>query len=195
MQDQYDDYIVQEVVPFVRQPLPERRHRRLDDGRVARRLSRREHAAEASRHRQALLRAVGRLRHEALHGRRLRRQLLLQQPSRLRRQPDRRLDAGITSRAATSIWRPAPARGSIATRRTACRASSRAAASAHHLDDWGPQGGHDWPYWQHQMCEYDERTCEARCAMASVRGLRASASPSRSLTAPAVQQVLAALIT
>ena len=24
----------------------------------------------------------------------------------------------------------------------------------HHLDDWGPEGGHDWPYWHHQMQEY-----------------------------------------
>jgi esterase/lipase superfamily enzyme len=24
----------------------------------------------------------------------------------------------------------------------------------HHLDDWGPQGGHDWPYWHHQMWKY-----------------------------------------
>ncbi|MPY91038.1 MAG: esterase [Luteitalea sp.] len=24
----------------------------------------------------------------------------------------------------------------------------------HHLDDWGPQGGHDWPYWKAQMREY-----------------------------------------
>ena len=24
----------------------------------------------------------------------------------------------------------------------------------HHLDDWGPQGGHDWPYWKNQMREY-----------------------------------------
>jgi esterase/lipase superfamily enzyme len=24
----------------------------------------------------------------------------------------------------------------------------------HFLDDWGPMGGHDWPYWQHQMREY-----------------------------------------
>jgi len=24
----------------------------------------------------------------------------------------------------------------------------------HHLDDWGPEGGHDWPYWHHQMREY-----------------------------------------
>ncbi len=25
---------------------------------------------------------------------------------------------------------------------------------AHHLDDWGGQGGHDWPYWKYQMREY-----------------------------------------
>ena len=24
----------------------------------------------------------------------------------------------------------------------------------HSLDDWGPMGGHDWPYWTHQMREY-----------------------------------------
>jgi S-formylglutathione hydrolase FrmB len=24
----------------------------------------------------------------------------------------------------------------------------------HHLDDWCPEGGHDWPRWNHQMWEY-----------------------------------------
>jgi esterase/lipase superfamily enzyme len=24
----------------------------------------------------------------------------------------------------------------------------------HSLDDWGPTGGHDWPFWKHQMREY-----------------------------------------
>jgi esterase/lipase superfamily enzyme len=24
----------------------------------------------------------------------------------------------------------------------------------HHMDDWGQLGGHDWPYWKHQMREY-----------------------------------------
>jgi esterase/lipase superfamily enzyme len=24
----------------------------------------------------------------------------------------------------------------------------------HSLDDWGSLGGHDWPYWKHQMREY-----------------------------------------
>jgi esterase/lipase superfamily enzyme len=28
---------------------------------------------------------------------------------------------------------------------------------AHHLDDWGPLGGHDWPYWKRQMRVYLER--------------------------------------
>jgi esterase/lipase superfamily enzyme len=27
----------------------------------------------------------------------------------------------------------------------------------HHLDDWGANGGHDWPYWTHQMWEYVNR--------------------------------------
>ena len=27
----------------------------------------------------------------------------------------------------------------------------------HHLDDWGPEGGHDWPYWKNQMREYLSR--------------------------------------
>jgi esterase/lipase superfamily enzyme len=27
----------------------------------------------------------------------------------------------------------------------------------HSLDDWGPMGGHDWPFWKHQMREYVSR--------------------------------------
>jgi esterase/lipase superfamily enzyme len=27
----------------------------------------------------------------------------------------------------------------------------------HSLDDWGPQGGHDWPYWRHMIWEYIAR--------------------------------------
>jgi esterase/lipase superfamily enzyme len=27
----------------------------------------------------------------------------------------------------------------------------------HSLDDWGPQGGHDWPYWKNEMREYVSR--------------------------------------
>jgi len=27
----------------------------------------------------------------------------------------------------------------------------------HYLDDWGPRGGHDWPFWKDQMREYLSR--------------------------------------
>ena len=27
----------------------------------------------------------------------------------------------------------------------------------HSLDDWGPRGGHDWPYWKEQLREYVSR--------------------------------------
>ena len=27
----------------------------------------------------------------------------------------------------------------------------------HYLDDWGPRGGHDWPYWKNMMREYLNR--------------------------------------
>lgn len=27
----------------------------------------------------------------------------------------------------------------------------------HSVDDWGPDGGHDWPYWKRQMDEYTQR--------------------------------------
>jgi esterase/lipase superfamily enzyme len=33
----------------------------------------------------------------------------------------------------------------------------RARGLPHHLDDWGPEGGHDWPYWKHQMDVYVDR--------------------------------------
>jgi esterase/lipase superfamily enzyme len=33
----------------------------------------------------------------------------------------------------------------------------RSKGIGHHLDDWGPQGGHDWPYWHHMMWEYVSR--------------------------------------
>ena len=27
----------------------------------------------------------------------------------------------------------------------------------HDVDDWGPRGGHDWPYWKEEMREYLRR--------------------------------------
>ena len=41
-----------------------------------------------------------------------------------------------------------------------------AKGSHHHLDDWGPQGGHDWPFWKYRMWECIgpvcfERSCDS----------------------------------
>jgi esterase/lipase superfamily enzyme len=33
----------------------------------------------------------------------------------------------------------------------------RARGIPHAVDDWGPDGGHDWPYWKHQMGAYLSR--------------------------------------
>ena len=30
----------------------------------------------------------------------------------------------------------------------------RARGIPHAVDDWGPDGGHDWPYWKKQMDQY-----------------------------------------
>jgi S-formylglutathione hydrolase FrmB len=27
----------------------------------------------------------------------------------------------------------------------------------HAVDDWGPDGGHDWPYWKRQLNDYISR--------------------------------------
>ncbi|HVD76565.1 MAG TPA: hypothetical protein VNH43_03100, partial [Vicinamibacteria bacterium] len=40
----------------------------------------------------------------------------------------------------------------------------RARGIPHHLDDWGPEGGHDWPYWKHQMDVYVDRLFEPNAA-------------------------------
>jgi esterase/lipase superfamily enzyme len=34
----------------------------------------------------------------------------------------------------------------------------RARGIPHQVDDWGPKGGHDWPYWHHQMWTYVNNT-------------------------------------
>ena len=42
-------------------------------------------------------------------------------------------------------------------RRGACPRFSPRSGIPHHLDDWREQGGHDWPYWKHQMDVYISR--------------------------------------
>ena len=60
----------------------------------------------------------------------------------------------IITGVATSISRPA--RGPWENSGPTYRMSEvlRSRGIAHHLDDWGPKGGHEWPYWHHQMWEY-----------------------------------------
>jgi len=77
----------------------------------------------------------GVVRHEALHGRRLRRQLLFQQSRRLLREPHRRLGAPSSRELRhppghrTGPWEhPEEAYD--------CRGFSRPAGIGHHLDDW-----------------------------------------------------------
>ena len=69
-------------------------------------------------------------------------------------EPDGRLGAASPRAAATSISPPAPVPGNIRRRRTACRASSPAAASVTASTTGARMGGHDWPYWRHMMWEY-----------------------------------------
>jgi hypothetical protein len=40
---------------------------------------------------------------------------------------------------------------------TAFSHGARGPEIAHHLDDWGPKGGHEWLYWHHQMLGIRER--------------------------------------
>ena len=61
------------------------------------------------------------------------------------------------SPAARSTSPPARDRGKRAASRTRCLASSRRKGLPHYMDDWGPRGGHDWPYWKDQMREYVSR--------------------------------------
>ena len=68
MQSQFDAYLANEVFPFIHDNCKSG-SRDLDDGRVVRRLPRREHAVQASRCGSSLLRALRRLRHQGLHER------------------------------------------------------------------------------------------------------------------------------
>ena len=64
--------------PVHRLTVPNTRHRDRHTGRIARCISRGQHSLQTSRPREALLRALRRLRHAGFHGRDVRRQLLLQ---------------------------------------------------------------------------------------------------------------------
>ena len=58
------------------------------------------------------------------------------------------------SAARTCTSPPAPALGTPGALLPICRAHCSLKGIHHSLDDWGPLGGHDWPYWKHMMREY-----------------------------------------
>ena len=137
VQAQYDAYIPRRSCPSSTTTAgPGHRHRH--DGQLVRRVPRREHAPEASRPVPPVPRPVRRVRHPPVHGRRLRRQLLLQQPGRLHGEPVRSLVPRTTCTSATSSSPPvtAPSRTAGPTYRLA--EVLRAKGIPHSVDDWGP---------------------------------------------------------
>ena len=152
MQRMFDEYIRWEVIP-VHPPALGRPAADRDDGRLARRLPRGEHPLQAPRRGEAVLGDVWRLRHAPFHGRLQRRQLLLQQPDRLPRWDARLGQIGLLNTCDIHI---ATGHGPWEKPEQSYALSRVLAAKGvhHHLDDWGPQGGHDWPFWKHQMWNY-----------------------------------------
>ena len=162
MQKQYDDYVCQEVVPFVRH------HCQIGDIGVwtmGASLGGYHAANTLFKHPDMVKRCYalsGVYDMKQLHGRRLRRQLLFQQSSRLPRQPVGSLDAGTACDLRDSSGDRLGAVGEERRVVPACRRMLASRGIRHHLDDWGPMGGHDWPYWQHQMREYLVRGARSR---------------------------------
>ena len=84
----------------------------------------------------------------------VRRQLLLPQPRRLHEEPGGPVGARPAGDVRDSGWPPARDHGKRAGSRTEMSGILARKGIKHHLDDWGPRGGHDWPYWKDQMREY-----------------------------------------
>ena len=155
-QRMFDEYIRDEVIPFIHSQLPDDRHPDRDARGVARRLSRRQHALPLSAPGEALLRAVGRLRSA-------------------RTSWTACTTTTSTSTTRSTTWRTSAIRGISSSSRparsrlvTGTGPVEKSAYSypmsgilakriRHHLDDWGPRGGHDWPYWKVQVREYLSR--------------------------------------
>ena len=118
--------------------LPVAGHRDHHDGRVVRRVPRRQQPAEAPAAVPALPGALRRLRPAPLHGRRLRRQLLLQQPRRLRGEPRATPGTSSSWRRTTSASSPATARSRTRAPPTSCPGCCGRAASATRWTTGGP---------------------------------------------------------
>ncbi len=152
MQRQWDEYIRREVIPFIHSHcngLPAIATMGASLGAY--------HAANTLfKHPDAVrvcFAMSGLYDLRTLHGRALRRQLLLQQPHRLHRRHDRSVaDRPDLERARAHLNRHGPFEHPSHSYDLSRALSFK--GISHHLDDWGPLGGHDWPYWKHQMREY-----------------------------------------
>ena len=128
MQAQYDAYVRHEVVPFIHHQC---QSQDIAISTMGASLGAYHAANTLFKHPDVFRRCYalsGRVRHEALHGRAVRRQLLLQQPRRLHGQHGRRA-RGACSTAARSTSRRAMGRGKTRARPTGWPGSWRARAS------------------------------------------------------------------
>ena len=169
VQAMYDAYLALEVVPFIEMHCQSPGITITTTGSVLRRVPRREHAAEAPRPVPAVPGPVRRLRPEAVHGRALRRQLLLQQPGRLRARTWPTAGTCTTCSSATSTWPPATAPGRTAGRRTGWPRSCASAASrtpwttgAPTAGTTGPSGSTRWASTLHAFSDGAPLHPEAR---------------------------------
>ena len=155
MQRQYDDYIRHEVMPFVRAPLPVAGRRR--SGRWARRSARITPPTRCFKHPDVVKRCFalsGVYDMKRFMGGAYDDNFYFNNPVDYLAN----LSDAVDARPPRELRHPHRhrhrARGSTAGE--AYRLSEILASRGirHHLDDWGPLGGHDWPYWKHQMREY-----------------------------------------
>ena len=104
VQAMYDAYVAYEVAPFIHTHCQSPGIAITTTGASFGAYHAANTPAEAPGPLPPMPRALGRLRPAPLHGRRLRRQLLLQQPRRLRGRPLGRAGTSISSRRTTSGW-------------------------------------------------------------------------------------------
>ena len=155
-QRMFDEYIREEVFPFIYTSCQTESIRDRDDGRVARGLSRREHTLPVSTPRQAVLRALRRLRLEGFMDGLYDDNFYFHNPVDYLAN----LDDPWLERAARQLRDPPRHRIGTVGREPLLYTLSGILAQKgirHYLDDWGPRGGHDWPYWKDQMREYLSR--------------------------------------
>jgi len=153
LQAQYDDYVACEVfpssTPSARRPASDHHIRR-----ITRCLPRANTLFKHPDRVKRCLRALRRLRHARLDGRDVRRTTSTS-ITRSTTWPTRTTPGFSSSNGELRhpprdrLWPVGSARADLPNVRGA-----QERGIPHHLDDWGPKGGHEWPYWHHQMWEY-----------------------------------------